>query len=93
MRSPKEPLSRSPNPNSAGTRTTALERHFHAPSCDSLCQARSDYCFAMVKEASSTSRLGLPVFVLSDSATRVGWGDCIATEAAVTGRGCDAPIG
>jgi len=22
-------------------------------SCDSLCQARSDYCFAMVKEASA----------------------------------------
>jgi len=39
-------------------------------SCDSLCQARSDYCFAMVKEASSTSRLGLPVFVLSASPRR-----------------------
>jgi len=31
-------------------------------SCDSLCQARSDY-FAMVKEASLASRWGLPVFV------------------------------
>ncbi len=39
-------------------------------SCDSLCQARSDYCFAMVKEASFASRLGLLVFVLSERERR-----------------------
>ena len=31
MRSPRKPLSRSPDPNPAGTRTTASERHSHAP--------------------------------------------------------------
>ena len=31
MRSPRKPLSRSPEPNPVRTRTTALERQFHAP--------------------------------------------------------------
>jgi hypothetical protein len=42
MRSPKEPLSRSADHNPARTRTTTLERHFHAPNSSSaaLSQAR-----------------------------------------------------
>jgi hypothetical protein len=49
-------------------------------SCDSLCQARADYCFFMVKEASLASRLGLPVFVLSRHAEAATSYDCFQAQ-------------
>ena len=70
MRSPRRPLSRSPDPSPAGTRTTALKRHSHAPKSERVARARParppDACFS-----SSPAVSGLTIGVLARAQERV----------------------